>query len=234
MLKYEKVANQIELFIKENDLNQGDKLPILDDLTEEFKVSKSTIIKALDILEIKGLIYQVRGSGIFVRKSHRSGYINLSGGDGFRKDLEGFELDSKVISLEQMVPPKKVALGLKLEDNEEVYYLKRLRIIEGAPLCLEESYFSKKHVIYLNNEIVQGSVFDYLRDDLKIEFGFTDIYLRIVDLSKKEAELMGLKEGDAALLSESMYHLHNGEPFNYSILKYHKDQAQFFVPTSRY
>lgn len=57
MLKYEKVANQIELFIKENDLNQGDKLPILDDLTEEFKVSKSTIIKALDILEIKGLIY---------------------------------------------------------------------------------------------------------------------------------------------------------------------------------
>ena len=41
-------------------------------------------------------------------------------------------------------------------------------------------------------------MFDYLRDDLKIEFGFTDIYLRIVDLSKKEAELMGLKEGDAS------------------------------------
>ena len=123
---------------------------------------------------------------------------------------------------------------LKLSPEEDVYCLKRQRLIQGLPYCLEESYYSKRHVLYLNEEIGRASVFTYLQEDLKLSFGFADIYFRISNLSKEHAPLLNQRENDATLLTESIYYLHNGEPFNYSVLRYHKDQAQFFVPSLRY
>ena len=234
MLKYEQAAKRIEAFIKDEQLKQGDKLPIIDQLTEQFSVSKTTIIKALEVLEIKGLIYQVRGSGIFVRQSQRPGFINLTGAEGFANDLAGFDLKAEVLSLETIKADEKLQEVLKLSPDDEVYCLKRQRLIEGLPYCLEESYYAKRHVLYLNEEIARASVFTYLQEDLKLTFGFADIYFRISNLSKEHAPLLKQKENDATLLTESIYYLHNGEPFNYSVLRYHKDQAQFFVPSLRY
>ena len=77
MLKYQQIATEIEKYIEDNALQQGDKLPVLEALMAQFEVSKSTITKSLDLLEKKGVIFQVRGSGIFVRRLKRKGYISL-------------------------------------------------------------------------------------------------------------------------------------------------------------
>lgn len=234
MLKYEKVAKQIEQYIKENNLEQGDKLPKLDHLTERFAVSKSTIIKALDILEIRGMIYQVRGSGIFVRQHRRKGFINLTESQGFGKSLSDFQLDSKVLELSVIKPDEYMMKYLHLDEDDEVYYLRRVRVIEGRPFCIEDSFYSKKVIVYLNKEIAEKSVYQYLIDDLKLNIGFSDSFFRIGQLNHEEAMLLEEPENAATLRVESIYYLHNGQPFNYSVLKYHKDQAQFFVPGQHY
>lgn len=71
MTKYGRIANAIQQYILEKELKTNDQLPIITDLVEQFAVSKSTIIKALEVLEIKGVIYQRRGSGSFVRAPKR-------------------------------------------------------------------------------------------------------------------------------------------------------------------
>ncbi len=53
MLKYQQIASEIEKYIEENDLQQGVKLPVLEALMTQFEVSKSTITKALELLEKK-------------------------------------------------------------------------------------------------------------------------------------------------------------------------------------
>ena len=68
MLKYQLIANQIENTIYENDLPKGTKLPTVEQLACDYNVSKSTIVKALESLVLKGIVYQVQGSGIFVRR----------------------------------------------------------------------------------------------------------------------------------------------------------------------
>ena len=85
MLKYQQIASDIEKYIVTHELQQGDKLPVLETLMNQFAVSKSTIIKSLDLLERKGIVYQVRGSGIFVRRHRRKGYISLLSNQGFKK-----------------------------------------------------------------------------------------------------------------------------------------------------
>ena len=53
--------------------------------------------------------------------------------------------------------------------------------------ALERTYYNKEIVPYLGKEIAEGSIFNYLKDDLKISFGFDDKYLTAIKLSKEDA-----------------------------------------------
>ncbi|TYR81831.1 GntR family transcriptional regulator [Priestia megaterium] len=229
MLKYQQIANEIEKYIEDHALQQGDKLPVLETLMAQFEASKSTVTKSLDLLEKKGVVFQVRGSGIFVRRHKRKGYISLLSNQGFKKDLEDFNLTSEVIELEVRKPTKEVARNLNIELDDDVYYVKRVRYIHGQALCLEESFYNKSIVTYLNNEIVSESIFNYIREGLGLKIGFSDSYLHVGMLDEEEAKYLGLKKGSPKLYVETIFHLTNGQPFDFSKITYNYEQSQFFI-----
>lgn len=229
MLKYQQIAAELEKYIEDNALQQGDKLPVLEALMTQFKVSKSTITKSLDLLEKKGVVFQVRGSGIFVRRHTRKGYISLLSNQGFKKDLEDYHVTSKVIELDVRKPTIEAADNLNIGLEDEVYYVKRVRYINGQTLCFEESYYNKSIITYLNKEIVSESIFNYIRDGLGLKIGFSDIFLHVGKLNEEEAEYLRLEIGSPKLLVESIFHLTNGLPFDYSKVTYNYEQSQFFI-----
>ncbi len=184
MLKYQQIAADIEQEIVDKDLQQGDKLPVLDAFMAQFDVSKSTITKALDLLEKKGIVYQVRGSGIFVRRHKRRGYIGLLSNQGFKKELDGFQITSEVLALDIRRPTAEATRNLAVDPAESVYYVKRVRYINGQTLCIEESYYNKSVVSYLNNEIVSESIFNYISDALGLNIGFSDLYFNVGKINK--------------------------------------------------
>ncbi|WNS77758.1 GntR family transcriptional regulator [Domibacillus sp. DTU_2020_1001157_1_SI_ALB_TIR_016] len=232
MIKYQQIAAEIEKYMEENVLQQGDKLPVLEALMAHFDVSKSTITKALELLEKKGAVFQVRGSGIFVRRQKRKGYRGLLSNQGFKKDLEGVCLTSKVIELEVMKPTKEAAHNLNIGLDDDVYYVKRVRYMNGQTLCLEESYYNKSIVTYLNKEIVSESIFDYIQKGLGVKIGFSDVYCRTGKLEQEEAKHLCLESEVPAFYVETIFHLTNGQPFNFSKATYNYEQSQFFVQTN--
>ncbi|MEM1506029.1 GntR family transcriptional regulator [Domibacillus sp. 8LH] len=232
MIKYQQIAAEIDKHIKENALQQGDKLPVLEALMAYFNVSKSTITKALALLEKKGVIFQVRGSGIFVRRQKRKGYRGLLSNQGFKKDFEGVHLTSKVIELEVMKPTKEAAHNLNIGLDNDIYYVKRVRYMNGQTLCLEESYYNKSVVTYLNKEIVSESIFDYIQKGLGVKIGFSDVYLHAGKLKHEEAKHLCLESEAPAFYVETIFHLTNGQPFDFSKVTYHYEQSQFFVQTN--
>lgn len=234
MLKYEYTAKEIIKYIEENNLKQGDKLPSLDELVVQFEVSKNTVIKALDELESHGLIYQVRGSGIFVRGRRHKGYINLMEIQGFDSMLREFKLNSDVLELKEITPPQDVMTHLQMDKDPTVYYLKRLRYIEGRVFCIEESYYNKDIVIYLNEQIAAESVFNHLVNNLKLQVSFLDHYLRVGKLNQQNADYLKLEEGDPSIQIESIFYLSNGVPFDYSKIIYHYEESQFFIQGNSY
>ncbi|MCM3361064.1 GntR family transcriptional regulator [Niallia sp. MER TA 168] len=229
MLKYQQIAEKIERYIEENGLKQGSKLPVIEALMKQYGVSKSTIIKTLELLEKKGIIFQVRGSGIFVRRQNRKGYISLLSNQGFKKDLEDYVLTSTIIELEVRKPTEEVSINLNMELNEDVYYVKRIRYINGQTLCLEESWYNKSIITYLNKEIVSESIFHYITEGLGLKVGFSDVYLQVDKLNEEEATFLGLEKDAPKLLVESIFHLTNGQPFDFSKVTYNYQQSQFFI-----
>ncbi|UJW59484.1 GntR family transcriptional regulator [Bacillus sp. A116_S68] len=229
MLKYQQIATEIEKYIEDHALQQGDKLPVLEKLMAQFDVSKSTITKSLDLLEKKGVVFQVRGSGIFVRRHKRKGYISLLSNQGFKKDLEEFTITTEVIELNVIKPSEEVALNLNIKADDDVYSVKRVRYINGQTLCLEESFYNKAIITYLNKEIVSESIFHYIREGLGLKVGFSDLYLHVDMLTEEEAGYLGLKQGMPKLYVETVFHLTNGQPFDFSKITYNYEQSQFVI-----
>lgn len=229
MLKYQQIANEIEQYIHEQNLKQGDKLPVLEQMMSQYAVSKSTITKALELLERKGIIFQLRGSGIFVRRHNRPGYMSLFSTQGFKSNLGDRILTSDVLDVSVMKPDALVAENLGIDVTDDVYRVERVRYVDGEVLCHEESYYVKAIVPYLNREIVADSIFDYVQSALGVTIGFSDMYLQVGRLTESEAVLLGLQEDDPTLRIETIFHLSNGKPFDFSRITYHYEHSQFVV-----
>ena len=132
-------------------------------------------------------------------------------------------LDLKIIK-----PNKEIMDNLNVTEDDDIYYVKRLRLVDGKGYSIEESYYVKSIVLYLNQEIVEDSIFNYLLENLNIVPGFTDHFMSLKELDEKESSLLELEVGSPAMLLESIFFLKDGAPFNYSKVLYQQD-AQFFV-----
>lgn len=109
MLKYQIMQMKIEHNIYSNNLPQGTKLPTVETLASDYKVSKSTIVKAIEALVSRGIVYQLQGSGIFVRRRNRSGYIDLNITEGFTNSLKEFTVTSKVLEFDLIPANEEIA-----------------------------------------------------------------------------------------------------------------------------
>lgn len=229
MVKYERVAEEIKKYINDQKLRQGDQLPSLENLVKEYGVSRNTVISALNLLESQGMVYQVRGSGIFVRGHRRKGHMSLLDTMGLKDELGEDRVRTKSIDMQLVEAPFYIKKELKLEPNEKVYYIKRLRYLDGNPLCIEYSYYRESIIPELTQDTLEDSIFGFLKEDVGLQIGFSDIIIKLDYFTPDESRIFEVEANEPSIVLESSIHLHNGVPFDYSIQKFIGEKASFFV-----
>ncbi len=66
---YKQLINNVLSNINNNNLNVGDKLPSINSICSEFKLSRDTVVKAYDYLREKGILTAVHGKGFYINNS---------------------------------------------------------------------------------------------------------------------------------------------------------------------
>lgn len=232
-MKYEAFVELLEQDINNGRYDQDGKLPSEDVLIESYQVTRYTLRKAIAFLVERGQLYQVQGSGIYLRRRAKKGYFNLDDTQGITSESRGINqnVETKVVSLEeiQFKDAAFVPEGLSLSPETILYFVKRLRLLDGKPFVVEHSYYIKSLVPYLNHEIVEQSIFHYLKEVVKLKFGFADKIIRTEKLTQEVATLLELKKDDPTLVIIDEAYLANGALFNYSKLYYHYENSEFFM-----
>ncbi|MDP4129137.1 MAG: GntR family transcriptional regulator [Bacteroidota bacterium] len=67
--KYLQIIDSINNSIKNGKLKKGDRLLSINELSNEFLLSRDTVQKAYDLLEKKGVILPVRGKGFYINRT---------------------------------------------------------------------------------------------------------------------------------------------------------------------
>ncbi len=223
--KHKLISNQIEEDIMNHVYTT--KLPTEDQLIERYEVSRNTIRKAITTLVQKGIIMPIQGSGMFIRKKYAEGYQVLENFRGLTQDVSRRTLENIVLGFDLVKADERLAEIMGCEIDTPLYYVNRLRIVDGKKLVVEYSYFNKLIIPYLSEEIVKGSIYQYVTNDLRLEIGYADRIIRADKLDKINAEHLGLQEHDPVLVTENLAMLKNGMIFDYSFDYYHYEHTKF-------
>lgn len=225
-VKYKEIANDLEQEIRDGKFDQRKKLPTEDELIKTFEVSRNTIRKAINQLVNRGYIYQVQGSGMFLREESGTDYINLGSLRGLTKDLNSRKIETKILNIQVIEANGGIAKQLHCEAGTKLYSIKRLRIVDDEPYSIEVSYFKKDIVPYLNEDIATSSIYSYLIDDLKLNIGFADKVINSEKIDVESAKLLKVNPQDPALIIENTVCLTNGTIFELSKSIFHYQKAK--------
>lgn len=228
-VQYRELAHVLKQSIDDGQFRLTGKLPTEDNLMKLYGVTRYCVRNAVAVLQESGDVYPVQGSGMFVRENKREGCLSLGQTRGLSAEFPGKTVQSTVLSLELEPVGDALASRLKCKASDMAYTVQRLRLVDGLPLALERSTYLKRFIPYLSEEIAQGSIWEYLRNDLGLNTGFADKVLYADRLSSAEAEALGLNEGDPCLVVEDDVYLANGEMFDASRVVYHYERAKFFT-----
>lgn len=213
---YKKIADEIEKDLINGKYNETKKLPKEEDLISKYNVSRTTIRKSIGILVNKGYVYQVQGSGIFVREAALKDYLSLENLKGLTRDYPNKKVEAKPLEINLILADEELAKKMKCEINTKVYFLKRLRKVNGENFAIEYSYFNKDTIPYINEDIAKKSIYSYIIDDLKLSIGFADKIIYSEKLNEEDAKLLELETNDPALIIENTVFLNNGSIFEVS------------------
>lgn len=125
--------------------NPGDMIPPESELIETYQVSRNTVRQVLDILVNEGYIYRQRGKGTYI--AHPTLEQTTSRIISFTEDMRqrGFDPGTNVLDAAIIPAPQDIAEQLQIPPDEELVKIKRLRLADGEPMSIEESYLVHRY-----------------------------------------------------------------------------------------
>jgi GntR family transcriptional regulator len=226
--RYKWLAELIGETIDKNNFGDNEALPSERELAERYEVSRDTVRKTIRYLEERGIVYSDHGRGTFVAPKivrHTSRYI-----DSFSQDTgrRGGVSGQRVLSVEHTGASMGIALLLGVAPGQPLVRVRRIRLIDDAPVGLHDAYFVLPPEAKLSRTQIEkaGSLYALLTE----KFGF-DPEEAVENLNAsmadaEDAKLLGLEEGTPLLICERITLSCRRQPIEYCLMKY--------VPSYRY
>lgn len=210
---YRELATTLRGRIDAGEFRQTGKLPTEDQLIEEYQTTRYRVRNAIAVLAEAGDVFPVRGSGVFVREDREGDYLSIGTTRGISAEYPHRKVTSVVQELSLLQADSVLAKRMHCAEGDQVWRVVRLRQVDGNPLAYETAWYLKEFVPFINEQIAEGSLFGYARNDLGLNFGFVDKVLYAGKLEADAARVLGLNEGDPALYLEDDAFLTNGRLF---------------------
>lgn len=231
--KYKQVSENIKKIIK-SEYEIGDRLPSELDLINKYKVSRSTLRKAVKILANEGIILIKHGKGMFIKspgiQMNASDVMNY---DGFYEMLakEGLEVKIHLLNSQEVVPPQYVADIFGCPNKQKIHLIHRMYSIKDMPIGVFFTYFSPE--ITLSEQLIKRMNSQPIRPLIQNEVIKSDAISYNIEFKKAPADIakilnIGTNEM-VVLVNQTIHKLFEGEylPFEVSTIYLTPEMSKF-------
>ncbi|RKQ32519.1 GntR family transcriptional regulator [Oceanobacillus halophilus] len=231
---YYQLEEEIKRMIQE-ELNPGDLLPSEREYAEKYDISRMTVRQAITNLVKEGMIYRQKGRGSFV--ADKKFEQDLSGLSSFSEDMErrGMTPSNKLLSFNIIKNEPHIASILKIERNEPIYEIQRIRMANNEPVALETIYTPKSHVGDITKEDISISFYDYIEKHLNLNIAYGEQTIEASLANKEETHYLHIRLGDPVLVMHRTSYLKNDQetPIEYVKSIYRSDKYKFKMQMKR-
>jgi GntR family transcriptional regulator len=231
---YAKVESVLAGEIMDGSVAIGDQLPTEDELILRFGVSRITVRRAIQNLVSRGLAETLRGKGTFV--AMRQITQELTELTGFVEDMQtlGRKPTARLIDKKVVIADKTVASQLALTRGERVMRILRVRLADGVPVSLDETYLPLEigEKIITNNLKVEP-IFSLLEKKYNIPLIEAEYKLEAVAADAGISSALKVKSGSPLFRIERTSYTTDGRPVDYERLYYRGDRVRFVTRLAR-
>jgi GntR family transcriptional regulator len=211
------------------ELKPGDQLPTENELIEQYRVSRITVRRVLNMLVQEGLIYRQAGRGSFV--AHATLEHGLSHIVSFTEDMRrrGFEVSTRVLFSGLVAAGEELAKKLDVPVGQELARIERLRLADGEPMCIENSHFVHRYCLgLLDHDFSVESLREIKIQKYGIRWIRAQQTIRAINAPRELAELLGIKKNAALLFVERVSFSQDNVPVEFLQAYYRADRYAFY------
>jgi GntR family transcriptional regulator len=221
---YVQIINILREKMESGEWPSGHKIPSEPELQSEFNVSRFTVRQSISTLMLDGMVTKTRGKGTFV--SYPKIKEDLPDLISFSEEMKKLgKVPSTVVQSVEIINPSKLIRDLlKLDENEKVLRIERLRSADNIPITLLVSYLPMKLKLDPSEDFSQ-SLFDLLINKYKFRIARGDQEIEAISANRKQAQLLEIPRNSPLLVIRRITFDHESRPIEY---------VEGFYPGGRY
>jgi len=211
-------------------------LPSETMLSARFKCSRGTVRRAIAMLAEDSYVQSIHGKGVVV--IYREPPANRFAFGEIETMREAFarngrDYRTKVLEFTTLTVDRRLSKKTGFSEGEEVYFIQRLRLLDGEPVILDNNFFLTRIIPGLTPEIAEQSVYDYLEKELGDTIVTTKRVLTVEEPTEMDEKVMDLSDCHAMAVVTSETYNAEGEMFEYTQSRHKPKYFSFYTVARR-
>ncbi len=189
----------------ENNLEENEQILSEREICEIYNVSRTTVRQAMDELEKEGYIYKLHGKGTFVSPKRMN--QDLISFYSFTEEMKklGKNPSSEVTGFEIVQADEKIASIFKINVEDLLYKVSRIRKADGLPMMYETTYLPFNRFKGLTKEQLENNpMYDILTKSFNARITSAEEFFMPILTNKLESAYLDIKEGSPSLKIERL------------------------------
>lgn len=213
-------------------LEPGATIPSEKELMQVTGVGRATVRKAIADLVQEGVLYTQQGRGTFT--APRRIETSLERPAGFTETMRrlGRQPSTQVLKAELVRPSSDIAGPLRLDPDDRVYVIERLRLIDEQPCMLERTHMPERLLPDLLEQDLSGSLYELLAVRYQVQPATGTETIVAVNADRHLAQLLAVPIASALIATVRHTQTRANQPLEYTLRHARGDLLSFRVSLS--
>ena len=234
--KYDQIYRSLREKIEQNEYEYQSLMPSEHILVELFDCSRNTVRRAIRQLADEGYVQSIHGKGVrVIYQPYEQSEFMLSGIESLKEAAARNKKSytTKVVCFAELTVDKKISARTSFPVGTQIYYLQRVRYIDGQALIIDHNYFQKDIVKDLTPQIAEKSVYEYLEGVLGENIVTTKRKVTVERMTEIDSKYLELNGYNCLAVVSSMTYNADGIMFEYTQSRHRPDSFVFYDQAQR-
>lgn len=236
VIKYDKIYQDLKLKIEDEVYGFQEFLPSEYTLIKAYDCSRNTIRRAISQLGTEGYVQSIHGKGVIViyQKENQAEFV-LGGIESLKEAAarNHMEYKTKVICFAELTVDEKIKKKINFPVGTEIYYVQRVRYLEGEALIIDHNYMRRDVVEGLTLEIAGQSIYEYLEHVLGVTIATTKRKMTVERITQLDETYLNMKGYNCVAVVSSHTFNSDGVMFEYTQSRHRPDCFAFYDQAQR-
>jgi GntR family transcriptional regulator len=225
---HQQLATNLQAEIHSGKYKQGELFATEKSLIQRFRVSSTTVRRALQVLVRKGYLYRKAGKGTFIRRLQIEETLGPLWSFYEEMEVLGLKPTSDLLAIQVQKANRFIAQKLQLSESEPIYWIKKLLRANDEPVAILDSYwlFDIGKGLAQHN-LNSTNLFHIVENKLGINLGEAEATIEAGEANTEEAQILDMLEKTPILIMQRVVYSTDGRPIYFSRFAYRADRYKY-------